>query len=73
MFRQMVSGRMSNRQWIESRAVLLPKGENRFRPLGIGETWYRVLTRTLLRVVGPGVGQALSPLQFGCGIRAPTM
>jgi hypothetical protein len=68
MFRQMASGRMPNTQWIESRAVLLPKGEDKFRPLGIGETWYRVLTRTLLRIVGPGVGLRLAPLQFGCGI-----
>jgi hypothetical protein len=30
MFRQMASGRMSNQQWIESRALLLPKVENGF-------------------------------------------
>lgn len=68
-FTRMASGQLPSDHWVVSRAVLIPKNDHAFRPLGIGETWYRVLGRALLSAVCAEVGAQLSPLQLGCGIQ----
>ena len=52
--------------WSTSRAVLLPKG-NDWRPLGIGETWYRLLSRIANASVVSSVRDQVMPLQLCCG------
>lgn len=69
LFTLLVSGVLSNEHWTTSRAVLLPKPDNGWRPLGIGESWYRFLNRTILLVVGADTGNQLLPCQLGCGIQ----
>eukprot|EP01039_Chlorochromonas_danica_P001693 gene1693-1849_t len=65
----LANGQLPNQLWIRSRAVLLPKPEaGKFRPLGIGEAWYRVLGRCLLLDIGSGPSDLLQPLQLGCGV-----
>ncbi len=69
LFNALVSGSLPSTHWITSRAVLIPKPNNNgFRPLGIGEAWYRFLGRAILSLVGENVGSRLEPLQLGCGI-----
>ncbi len=68
-FNLIVQGRIPNDQWLVSRAVLLPKPNGGLRPLGIGETWYRLLNRCILTNIGPYVGDKLLPLQLGCSIK----
>jgi hypothetical protein len=68
LFTELAANRLSNLFWTQSRAVLLPKGQDKFRPLGIGEAWYRVLSRSLLVLVGSDLGR-LAPIQLGCGVR----
>lgn len=46
------------------RAVLIPKADGGFRPLGIGESCYRLMARAVLVAVGPVVGQRLMPHQL---------
>eukprot|EP01039_Chlorochromonas_danica_P011798 gene11798-13280_t len=65
----LANGKHPHHLWTRSRAVLLPKPEaGKFRPLGIGETWYRVLGRCLLRDIGESPGANLQPLQLGGGV-----
>jgi hypothetical protein len=54
--------------WLRSRTVLIPKKDGSWRPLSIGETWYRLTARVALGVVGAQVGLQLAPMQLGCGI-----
>ncbi len=63
---KMANGMFGNRLWTKSRAVLIPKPEaGKFRPIGIGEAWYRLLLgRCILKEVGREVGGQLSPLQM---------
>ena len=68
MFLVMAANAMPSEGWITSRALLINKTGGGYRPLGIGESWYRFLTRCLLSIAGPTVGSELAPLQFGCGI-----
>jgi len=69
LFTRLVSGELPSQHWTTSRAVLIPKPDNGFRPLGIGESWYRFLNRTILFVVGADTGAQLLPYQLGCGIQ----
>ena len=69
LFTKIASGCVSSEFWVNSRAVLIPKDSGGYRPLGIGETWYRILGRCILKVVGSNVGSQLAPYQLGCGIR----
>ena len=65
----LANGKLSNHLWTTSRAVLIPKPEaGKFRPIGIGEAWYRLLGRCILKDVGAEVGQQLKPIQMGCGV-----
>lgn len=67
---RMLEGRCASQLWLRSRSVLIPKrGSDDWRPLGIGEAWYRLVGRCAVRAEGDGVGQHLLPLQLGCGIR----
>lgn len=49
------------------RTVLLPKDAGGWRPLGIGEAWYRLFARILCRKFVPSVLPQMQPLQMGCG------
>lgn len=54
-----------------SRSVLIPKQNDpgSYRPLGIGESWYRVLGRIVMANLGERVGERLLPLQLAVGIK----
>lgn len=67
-FNVILQGKLPRDQWLISRAVLIPKPDGNFRPLGIGETWYRLLNRTILSNIGAQVGSDLLPLQLGCSV-----
>ena len=56
--------------WAVSRAVLIPKndGTGGWRPLGIGESWYRLLGRIAIRAQSRAVGEQLLPIQFAVGV-----
>jgi hypothetical protein len=69
LFTLLASGELPAKYWNWSRAVLIPKDDGGFRPLGIGETWYRILGKCILQVVAAKVGEGLKPVQLGCGIR----
>lgn len=69
LFNMMLSNRVRRDYWVPSRAVLLPKGDTAWRPLGIGECWYRLLGKTVMLTKGRGVGSALLPLQLGVGMK----
>ena len=64
----LAAGTFANKHWVDSRAALLPKPGGGHRPLGIGEAWYRFLSKCLLAVVGESVGNSLAPIQLGCGV-----
>jgi hypothetical protein len=67
---KMLSGKMGSRRWVISRAVLLPKKDGGgWRPIGIGEAWYRLAGRVAVDMEGSTVGAKLMPLQLGCGIQ----
>ena len=53
-----------------SRSVLIPKPAEpgSVRPLGIGESWYRLIGRIAVAALGEGVGLELMPLQLAVGI-----
>ena len=46
----------------------MPKTSGGYRPLGIGDAWYRMAGRAALQQLGSGVGRQLFPLQNGIGI-----
>jgi len=56
--------------WTMSRAALIPKtdGSGGWRPLGIGEAWYRLLGRIIIAQESAKIGAALMPLQLAVGI-----
>jgi hypothetical protein len=67
---RMLAGQLTSLLWLRSRAVFIPKkGNTGWRPLGIGEAWYRLITRCAVRAEGESVGRQLLPLQLGCGVR----
>jgi len=54
--------------WSDSRSVLIPKEDpGSFRPIGIGESLYRLAARAAHRRVGQAVGALLQPIQLGSG------
>ena len=55
--------------WAISRAVLLEKLPIGYRPLGIGEDWYRVMARAMAKYTAPDAGNYLLPLQLGTGVK----
>ncbi len=62
---KMANGMLGNRLRTKSRAVLIPKPEaGKFRPIGIGEAWYRLLGRCILKEVGREVGGQLSRFKW---------
>jgi hypothetical protein len=50
-----------------SRAVLIPKDGGGLRPLGIGEAWYRLISKCMCAAVVAKVSGKLAPLQLGSG------
>ena len=66
---RMLASRLVSPIWLRSRAVLIPKdGSAGWRPLGIGEAWYRFVGRCAMQTAGASVGEKLLPMQLGCGI-----
>ena len=55
------------RIWSTGRAALIPKTDGSWRPLGMGECWYRLMGRAVVRAVAQGVGDELGPLQVAVG------
>lgn len=67
---RMLSGALYDGGWLRSRSVLIPKKDSSgWRPLSIGEAWYRFVGRVAMKLVGAQVGQELAPIQLGCGIK----
>jgi hypothetical protein len=69
LLNNMLSGTIVSYWWTISRCVLIPKdsvGDN-WRPIGIGDVWYRLLGRVVLYMEGGKVGKQLHPLNLGCG------
>ena len=56
--------------WATSRAVLIPKNDDSggWRPLGIGESWYRLIGRIAIAAQATALGSKLLPLQFAVGV-----
>ena len=63
-----LAGKLCPDQLLTSRAVLIPKDGTKFRPLGIGEAWYRFAARVAAKALATEIGGKLSPLQLGVGI-----
>ena len=55
--------------WATSRSVLIPKNDNAFRPLGIGECLLRLISKMLNDKVKTELGEKLAPLQLCVGIK----
>ena len=56
--------------WATSRAALIPKDNGTgWRPLGIGESWYRLMGRAVLLQESVGIGRSLLPHQLAVGIK----
>ena len=55
--------------WTRSRSLLIPKeGTHGYRPLGIGDVWYRLLMRIPYSRVAKKLGETLAPEQLAVGI-----
>lgn len=67
LFNLMLRDRLSRDWWTPSRAVLLPKGSNTWRPLGIGDAFYRILGKAVMIAIGDRIGQEIRPIQLGVG------
>jgi hypothetical protein len=66
---QMLAGKLDQDSgWLRCRAVLIPKKAGGWRPLSIGDAWYRFVGQVAMSVVGNSVGDKLSPIQLGCGV-----
>lgn len=50
------------------RSVLIPKDEDSYRPIGIGECWYRLMGTLAARILSEEVGKHLLPLQTAVGL-----
>ena len=50
------------------RSVLIPKDEDSYRPIGIGECWYRLMGTLAARILSDDVGKHLLPLQTAVGL-----
>jgi hypothetical protein len=55
--------------WATSRAALLPKNDGGWRPLGIGEAWYRLVGRIVASIASPALARTLLPLQYAVGVK----
>lgn len=56
--------------WCASRGILIPKSDGGFRPISIGESWYRFMGRTLSAHLVTKSCETLAPLQLACGLPA---
>jgi hypothetical protein len=65
----MLAGKLNPELWTTSRAVLIPKKSSGFRPLAIGDSWYRLMARAAMRLCGEEIGEKLRPNQLGCGTK----
>ena len=59
--------------WNVSKIILIPewKAEKhawKHRPIAIGTSWYRLLGKAALNIIGDSVGRQLQPYQFAVGI-----
>jgi len=59
--------------WNVSKMILIPEWKAasshwKYRPIAIGASWYRLLGKSALYVIGDSVGRKLNPLQFAVGI-----
>ena len=59
--------------WNVSKMILIPEWKAassswKYRPIAIGASWYRLLGKSALYVIGDSVGRKLAPLQFAVGI-----
>ena len=52
-----------------TRTVLIPKDGGGWRPLGIGEGWYRLLWKVVVGKVGAELGRNLMPHQLAVGVK----
>jgi len=52
-----------------TRTALIPKDGDGWRPLGIGEGWYRLLWRIVMGKVGAELGRNLMPNQLAVGVK----
>ena len=52
-----------------TRTVLIPKDGGGWRPLGIGEGWYRPLWKVVVGKVGAELGRNLMPHQLAVGVK----
>ena len=71
VFNRILSGNMPasvRGLWTEPVMTLIPKSNNSYRPIGIGEVFYRVLGSSVMATIGHRVGQALLPRQLAVGI-----
>lgn len=66
-FQKMLGGKLEKDFWTCSRAVLIPKPEEgKWRPTGIGESWYRFFGRAFIFEVGKSeFGEKFTPFQYG--------
>ena len=64
----MLSGKLESSIWNTTRAVLIPKDNEEWRPLGIGEVWYRLMAGTTLFNLTPELALALGELQLCVGV-----
>ena len=56
--------------WSTGRAALIPKPDGSWRPLGMGECWYRLMGRVIVQAYSEEVGERLAPLQLCVGVTA---
>ena len=75
IFNAILQGRTSDhiRSYLtDVRLCLIPKSDNplhpTYRPIGVGETIFRLLGRTILAKVGKTIGGQIAPLQLAVGI-----
>jgi len=62
-----------NKLWNVSKIVLMPalnpaNQSWKLRPIAIGTSWYRLIGKSALNILGDSVGRKLAPLQFAVGI-----
>jgi hypothetical protein len=72
MINMLCAGRIHSivgNMWATSRAALLPKHDEGWRPLGIGEAWYRLVGRIVSSIMSPALAPTLLPLQYAVGVK----
>ena len=74
-FNKLLKGELSahmRKYFAPVRLCLIPKTKNpsdlKFRPIGVGETLFRLLGRAILSKVGKEIGNQIAPLQLAVGI-----